>query len=107
MDLEQCRVSEAEPMSKYRGYGDGFLVHSGSDTPIFIHLREQLHCRFHVIHHAGLKLSRLYFCGLVPRLCSRGFGIHAFCHNFCFTLLAKHHGRAFLALGRPHMFEDW
>jgi hypothetical protein len=71
-------VFEAEPMSKDRAMEmdcmKRFYVHSGLDTPIFIRLREQLHCRFHVIHKPGLELSRTLFLSFFPRLCSRGLG---------------------------------
>jgi hypothetical protein len=89
MDLEQCRVSEAEPMSKYGAMEmdcmKRFYVHSGSDTPIFIHLREQLHCQFHVTSNAGLKLSRALFPWFCSQTLFQRIGIQALlAHNFCF-----------------------
>jgi hypothetical protein len=51
-----------------------FYVHSGWDKPIFIHLREHPHCRFSITRNARLKLLRIYFYGLVPRLGSVGLG---------------------------------
>jgi hypothetical protein len=77
-DLEQCRVSEAEPMSKYGAMEmdcmKRFYVHSGCDKRIFIRLREHLHCRFYIARNVRLKLLRIYFHGLVPGLGFAGLG---------------------------------
>ena len=77
MDLEQCRVVEAELMSRYEAMEmdcmKGFYVHSGWDKPIFIRLREQLHCRFSVVRNAHLKLLRIYFHP-IPGLSCVGLG---------------------------------
>ena len=105
-DLEQCRVSEAEPMSKYGAIEmdcmKRFYVHSGWDKRIFIRLREHLHCRFYIARNARLKLLRIYFHGLVPGLGFAGLGIRPLRHNFCFRLLAKNHEESLPSpLARP------